>query len=166
MINFPRKAAFPSAAKNDTFGWLARPRSPRHRLYIVSRARETRNKTHHARSGGATGGPWCVLLRVSRARACVQRRYQRARMYRTWGRGGDPPLKPCFFVKNKRSPGATKYVFWGSLKNTWYAGFCANKKYSVPLPSSRSAKRSPFFALVFYVHETVQAVTTAPLFFC
>ena len=30
----------------------------------VFRARETRNKTHHARAGGATGGPWCVLLRV------------------------------------------------------------------------------------------------------
>ena len=35
----------------------------------------------------------------------------------------------------------------------------------MPLPSSGSAKRSSFFALVFYVHKTVQAMTTSPLFF-
>ena len=58
-------------------------------------ARETRNKTHHARSGGATGGPWCVLFPVSRARACVQRRYRRARMYRPApARGGTPLPRP------------------------------------------------------------------------
>ena len=32
-------------------------------------AREPRNKTHHALAGGATGGPWCVLFRVSRAKS-------------------------------------------------------------------------------------------------
>ena len=66
-------------------------------------ARETRNKTHHARSGGATGGPWCVLFPVSRARACVQRRYRRARMYRPApARGGTPLPRPPTLA-----PGAT-----------------------------------------------------------
>ena len=66
-------------------------------------ARETQNKTHHARSGGATGGPWCVLFPVSRARACVQRRYRRARMYRPApARGGTPLPRPPTLA-----PGAT-----------------------------------------------------------
>ena len=80
--------------------------------------------------------------------------------------GGGPPPKTLFFVKNKGSPGATKHVFSGSLKNTCHASFCANKTDSVPLPSLGSAKRTSFFALVFYVHKTVQAMTTSPLFFC
>ena len=63
------------------FRSVARPRSPRQRWHMATCARKTRNKTHHARSGGATGGPWCVLLRVSRARSCGQRRHRRARMY-------------------------------------------------------------------------------------
>ena len=32
-------------------------------------AREAGNKTHHALAGGATGGPWCVLFRGSRAKS-------------------------------------------------------------------------------------------------
>ena len=61
---------------------------------MATRARETRNKTHHERSGGTAGGPWCVLLRVSRARACVQRRHRRARMYIAAAPGGERPSPP------------------------------------------------------------------------
>ena len=83
------------------FRSVARPRSPRQRWHMATCARKTRNKTHHARSGGATGGPWCVLFPVSRARTCGQRRYRRARMYRPApARGGPPP-------PSNLAPGAT-----------------------------------------------------------
>ena len=59
-----------------------------------------------------------------------------------------------------------KCVFSRSPKKPWYAGFPANKKIFVAVLSSETAKRSPFFALVFYVHETVQGMTRSPLFFC
>ena len=85
------------------FRSVARPRSPRQRWHMATCARKTRNKTHHARSGAANGGPWCVLFPVSRAPACVQCRYRRARMYRPApARGGTPLPRPPTLA-----PGAT-----------------------------------------------------------
>jgi hypothetical protein len=86
------------------FRSVARPRSPRQRWHMATCARKTRNKTHHARSGGATGGPWCVLSPVSRARACVQCRYRRARMYRPAPPGEGVPPPPA---ASNLAPGAT-----------------------------------------------------------
>ena len=111
MMIFPCKTGFPWTAKNDTFGWLARPRSPRHRWYIGSRARETRNKTHHARSGGATGGPWCVLLRVSRAHVAM--------CYRCRGlRGRATDRKSVILVVPGRGHVPHFRNFWGTNAGT------------------------------------------------
>ena len=62
--------------------------------------------------------------------------------------------------------GEPKCVFSRSPKKPRYEGFPANKNFFVAVLSSEAAKRSPFFALVFYVHETVQGMTQSPLFFC
>ena len=51
-------------------------------------AGETRHKPCHVHAGGATGGPWRGLLRVSPARASGRRRRQRVRMYGTVAPGG------------------------------------------------------------------------------
>ena len=60
--------------------------------------------------------------------------------------------------------GEPKCVFSWLPKNPWYAGFPANKNFFVALLSSETAKRSPFFGLVFYVHETVRGMTQSLLF--
>ena len=89
-------------------------------------------------------------------------------MYRTGcGEGGTRgPIKLTFAAAKKDLQGEPKCVFSRSPKKPRYEGFPADKKFFVAVLSSEAAKRSPFFALVFYVHETVQGMTQSPLFFC
>ena len=119
-------------------------------------ARETRNKTHHARSGGATGGPWCVLFSVSRARACGQRRYRRARMYRPApARGGGTPIHAVKL-------GAWRY-FWccscpqgvTSRELTVPSKGCRRQKkiHSDTLLCSIFATTPPFGQKIFFVQK-------------
>ena len=132
-------------------------------------ARETRHKPRHVYAGGATGGPWRGLLRVSRGSASGRRRRRRARMYSTAAPGGPPGVRG---VPPGLLLGTTKMVAWRDkvrflavAEKHVVRGFCANKKFSVPLVGSETARRWSFYGLVFYVHELVQGMTRSPLFF-
>ena len=71
------------------------------------------------------------------------------------------------FAAAKRTFRASQSAFSrGRQKNHGTRAFRPTEVFFVAVLSLETAKRSPFFALVFYVHETVQGMTPTPLFFC
>ena len=106
------------------------------------------------------------LFRIFRRSRRVHHRFRAPLMYSNLPKV--PKTPPSENRDSLKKHGLTedeiKCVFSRSQKKTSNAHFWCNKKIPVPVLSSKGAMRSPFCALVFYVHETVQGVTRTPLF--